>query len=47
MASSDEKRAYIREHALNVETPYYYEYYDGWKKVKEMNLTLVFEYNPL
>lgn len=39
---SDEKRAYIREHALNVETPYYYEYYDGWKKVKEMNLTLVF-----
>ena len=39
---SEEKRAYIREHALNVETPYYYEYYDGWKKVKEMNLTLVF-----
>lgn len=39
---SDEKRAYIREHALNVETPYYYECFDGWVKVKEMNLTLIF-----
>lgn len=39
---SEEKRTYIRDHALNVETPYYYEYFDGWKKVKEMNLTLVF-----
>lgn len=39
---SDEKRAYIREHALNIETPYYYEYFDGWVKVKEMNLTLIF-----
>lgn len=39
---SDEKRAYIREHALNIETPYYYEYFDGWIKVKEMNLTLIF-----
>lgn len=39
---SAEKRAYIREHALNVETPYYYEYFDGWIKVKEMNLSLIF-----
>lgn len=39
---SAEKRAYIREHALNVETPYYYERFDGWVKVKEMNLTLIF-----
>lgn len=39
---SDEKKAYIREHALDIETPYYYEYFDGWVKVKEMNMTLIF-----
>lgn len=39
---SDEKRAYIREHALKLETPYYYEYFDGWNKVKEMNSVLIF-----
>lgn len=41
-AFSPEKRAYIREHALGLETPYYYEYFEGWIKVKEMNLTLIF-----
>lgn len=39
---SEEKRAYIREHALAVSTPYDYEYADGWVKVKEMNVTLLF-----
>lgn len=39
---SEEKRAYIREHALDIATPYEYEYADGWVKVKEMNVTLLF-----
>lgn len=39
---SEEKRDNIREHALVTETPYYYECFGGWEKVKEMNLTLIF-----
>lgn len=39
---SETKRAYIREHVLDIATPYQYEYADGWVKVKEMNVTLLF-----
>lgn len=39
---SEEKRDYVREYALDMDTPYYYEYFGGWEKVKEMNLTLIF-----
>ncbi len=39
---SEGKRAYIREHALAIAAPYEYEYADGWIKVKEMNVTLLF-----
>lgn len=38
---SGEKREYIREHALNLEQPYEYEYAGGWEKVKEMNVALL------